>query len=409
MTAIFLVLLLAAAPGARAQTPGDEAADILRQDRLRLLGTAQDWDDNLAKIPPTLREKFAPELARIKAGARSAGSVEEFRPLELRLDAWKKALVYELDPRAQTMDAPRDSVRFAHAQVEAFQSVDRLGPTVLSENQKSFLGELKARISAARDSESLSRIFDNAGLSRPAPLPEAVFQAGGAGMLLPQSKGLVISAPPSTAMLHDSAERLTIFQRVKSWLGIPYKLGGDAKSGMDCSAFVSRAWGVPRHTTAGFLKVAYPITKEELKPGDALLLDIKNSRTGYGHIRLFAGWADAERKEMWIYEESPATGSAYKKVSFTKVYQPIRRKDLPRLGSARNVTGGALAVHLRGHVPGRGGHAPGKDRVIASAQAKAHGKVCAIEKRHDFGSDSHSRVVNACLPHDLTGRACPRT
>ena len=43
--------------------------------------------------------------------------------------------------------------------------------------------------------------------------------------------------------------RTDAIANAKALLGVPYLWGGNSTVGMDCSAYVSRAWGVPRQTT----------------------------------------------------------------------------------------------------------------------------------------------------------------
>lgn len=129
----------------------------------------------------------------------------------------------------------------------------------------------------------------------------------------------------------EARERLEILEKAEDMLGIPYVYGGNSRRGMDCSAWLSAVWGIPRRTTWTIYDYAYKISKDDLKPGDALNLTSNRSEEGYGHIRLFAGWANKEHTEMWVYEEASSYGKAVKrKTHWSSVYQPIRRKDLPR-------------------------------------------------------------------------------
>jgi cell wall-associated NlpC family hydrolase len=53
-------------------------------------------------------------------------------------------------------------------------------------------------------------------------------------------------------------------------------------AGVDCSGFVSRAWGIAKLGTSGLLNVSNKERVSELKPGDALVWP------GH-HVRLFVG------------------------------------------------------------------------------------------------------------------------
>lgn len=116
-------------------------------------------------------------------------------------------------------------------------------------------------------------------------------------------------------------------QRAESYVGTPYLWGGTTKQGIDCSAFISNVWGVGRHTTDTLQKVAAPVNREELEPGDALNLPTWKDPRGYGHVRMFDGWADPEKKSMYVYESSSATGGVVRRViPYDAAYQPMRLK-----------------------------------------------------------------------------------
>ncbi len=67
--------------------------------------------------------------------------------------------------------------------------------------------------------------------------------------------------------------------------------------GIDCSGFVSRCWKLPRSfSTRELPQLCDPVTDlRQLKPGDIF-------NTHNKHVRLFAGWADAERTRIKVYE-----------------------------------------------------------------------------------------------------------
>jgi cell wall-associated NlpC family hydrolase len=122
-------------------------------------------------------------------------------------------------------------------------------------------------------------------------------------------------APMSRAEIIASAEKL---------MGIPYVWGGNATSGLDCSAFISKAWGVSRHTTDNLSAVAVPISKDELKPGDALNLTTARDDDGAGHVRMFDRWANPEKTKLWVYEETPPK-SLHHVINWDPSYTPMRR------------------------------------------------------------------------------------
>ncbi len=67
--------------------------------------------------------------------------------------------------------------------------------------------------------------------------------------------------------------------------------------GVDCSGFVSRCWELKAtRSTYNMAGVCDRLKNyDELQPGDAL-------NKSYGHIILFAGWADDERDRMRVFE-----------------------------------------------------------------------------------------------------------
>lgn len=133
--------------------------------------------------------------------------------------------------------------------------------------------------------------------------------------------------------------RNAILERAASVLGLRYVWGGNSLSdGMDCSAYVSWTWGVSRYTTDSIWNVSFPITKGELRSGDALNLTIGRDPRRLGHIRLFEAWANPERSAMWVYEETPPR-VVHRVVAYDDRYQPIRLAGLSGAGEVRLIPG----------------------------------------------------------------------
>jgi hypothetical protein len=124
-----------------------------------------------------------------------------------------------------------------------------------------------------------------------------------------------------------------VIANARSLLGVPYLWGGNTTAGMDCSAYVSRAWGVPRQTTDTLYLVAYPIAKEELLPGDVMNLTKSQDPRGYGHVRMFAAWANTDHSRVWVYEETPRQ-SIYHVIAYDSHYTPMRRENIVFDGQA---------------------------------------------------------------------------
>ncbi len=117
----------------------------------------------------------------------------------------------------------------------------------------------------------------------------------------------------------SAMSRDLVMQRANTWIAqtIKYDQGGWADlSGAivnspsagwrrDCSGFVSMCWNLPRPgaTTRTLQNHAYLISKESLRPGDALV-------SYDNHAVIFGGWVDSTRTQYYCYEmSSSASGS----------------------------------------------------------------------------------------------------
>ena len=72
-----------------------------------------------------------------------------------------------------------------------------------------------------------------------------------------QPASVQFSTPPGEGPAPISASQ--ILQNADQLLNVPYVWGGTSPSGLDCSAYVSRAWGVSRHTTDNLSAIARPV------------------------------------------------------------------------------------------------------------------------------------------------------
>src|SRR6266851_8020231 len=121
--------------------------------------------------------------------------------------------------------------------------------------------------------------------------------------------------------------RSEILASAQKLLNVPYVWGGTSATGLDCSAFVSKAWGVSRQTTDTLASVAQPISKDELQAGDALNLTTGKDPEGDGHVRMFDRWANAAHTKMYVYEETPPK-SIHHVIDWDPKYQPMRRTNV---------------------------------------------------------------------------------
>jgi hypothetical protein len=128
--------------------------------------------------------------------------------------------------------------------------------------------------------------------------------------------------------------RRSILDRASAMLSTPYVWGSNsANRAMDCSAYVSAAWGVARYTTESIGWVSAPISKQDLRSGDAMNLTMGRDPEGYGHIRLFEAWANDAHTLVWVFEETPPR-AVHRVVVYDDRYQPIRLTGLSNAGVA---------------------------------------------------------------------------
>lgn len=157
----------------------------------------------------------------------------------------------------------------------------------------------------------------------PAPDPfegTGIPEAARAAVVMPVAE----PAPRAWTSGPPMIESNTILDAARSMVGVPYVWGGNTLSGLDCSAYVSKAWGISRQTTDTIHAYSTPIDKESLLPGDAMNLTRTQDPRGYGHIRLFVAWANPEHTRVWVYEETPSR-AIYHAIPYDARYTPIRR------------------------------------------------------------------------------------
>ena len=150
--------------------------------------------------------------------------------------------------------------------------------------------------------------------------------------------------PPAPTVIEPSLDqtaqlRQHILSRAASLLGLRYVWGGNSTTaGMDCSAYVSWVWSASRFSTDSIWQVSFHISKNELRPGDALNLTTGRDPDRRGHIRLFEAWANAERTLMWVYEETPPR-VVHRVIVYDDRYQPIRLSGLSSAGDVKIIPG----------------------------------------------------------------------
>ena len=193
-----------------------------------------------------------------------------------------------------------------------------------------------AALAAARTTLPTRRVASAPAFAKPAfanLLNGATAKTSGSPISLPR----VTRPTPKAAATYNSAmlagdgpppvSRSDILANAQQLMGVPYVWGGNNASGLDCSAFVSKVWGVGRQTTDTLSKVAQPIAKDELQAGDALNLTTGKDPGGEGHVRLFERWANPERTRMYVYEETPPR-SIHHVINWDASYTPMRRNNV---------------------------------------------------------------------------------
>lgn len=91
----------------------------------------------------------------------------------------------------------------------------------------------------------------------------------------------------------SSEEKYMLVKVAKSFMGAPYKYGGESVRGLDCSAFVKKIYDIfdvqlPRSARDQF-KTGLPISKDELAIGDLVFFKIKRYIKYPTHVGIFIG------------------------------------------------------------------------------------------------------------------------
>jgi peptidoglycan DL-endopeptidase CwlO len=94
------------------------------------------------------------------------------------------------------------------------------------------------------------------------------------------------SAPPSSAILPPADPRVVMVDLARSMIGQPYRFGGAAPGGFDCSGLVAYAANgagirVPR-TAREQLRAGNPVARGDLKPGDLVFMHLAHKELHVG-------------------------------------------------------------------------------------------------------------------------------
>jgi peptidoglycan endopeptidase LytE len=108
-------------------------------------------------------------------------------------------------------------------------------------------------------------------------------------------------------------ERYMLVKVAKSFMGAPYKFGGESVRGLDCSAYVKKIYDIfdvqlPRSAREQF-KVGNQISKEELSVGDLVFFKTKRYVKYPTHVGIYVGegnfiHASSNRNKMGVKIDS---------------------------------------------------------------------------------------------------------
>nr|WSX54000.1 peptidoglycan-binding protein [Streptomyces sp. NBC_00974] len=141
--------------------------------------------------------------------------------------------------------------------------------------------------------------------SAPASTADTV-AATGSGQGTP---GPLFGAPSRRASQDMRLSREQIIARAQAWVNakVPYDMNRYWSDGyrMDCSGFVSSAWGLRDNQWTGSLaSYGTRISKGELRPGDMLLFHNSANPVAGSHVVIFGGWANSAKTQYIAYDQT---------------------------------------------------------------------------------------------------------
>jgi len=110
----------------------------------------------------------------------------------------------------------------------------------------------------------------------------------------PGDSAETLPSPQAAPGKWKSPEERNLFIRVvKTFLGVPYRLGGATLKGIDCSAFVRKIYEIfnvelPR-TTWEQLRIGKRVLRDDLKIGDLVFFKGSTRRAGTRHVGIYIG------------------------------------------------------------------------------------------------------------------------
>lgn len=105
-------------------------------------------------------------------------------------------------------------------------------------------------------------------------------------------KSGTVSPKPAVPPSPGNFEQQKMMDEILKWMGTPYEMGGDSRSGIDCSAFskeifrTSAGLSLPR-TTEEQVKIGTPVAQQELKFGDLIFFNTTGQNPS--HVGIYIG------------------------------------------------------------------------------------------------------------------------
>ena len=88
-------------------------------------------------------------------------------------------------------------------------------------------------------------------------------------------------------------DNLKLYTEAASWLGVPYRYGGNTRQGVDCSGLVCNiyrnVYGIQleRNSAEMYKKNCRKISRNRLKPGDLIFFNTARKRKTVSHVGIF--------------------------------------------------------------------------------------------------------------------------
>ncbi len=218
------------------------------------------WPRQILAIPSP-RERKAEEASRSSSHSSSTGfSVETLNRTSGGMDSYVVRKGDSLSRISAKVGLPMEEIR----------RVNGLRTSALKIGQVLYLRSGESRVDekseASEDEEEIPELSGREGERE-----ESVSSAALGIWNNPEERGLLVRV-------------------VKTFLGVPYKLGGSTLKGIDCSAFVRKIYEVfniqlPRTTREQF-SVGKKIRKEQLEEGDLVFFRERGNRA---HVGIYVG------------------------------------------------------------------------------------------------------------------------